>query len=109
MCACLRRVVYIWASNVLSSLGLRNQLRSNTHIKGSADSTVSLAESCDVKVLRAPQAGRASCLNHGALHASGSLLFFLHSDTVVTPVYGKVIRKAMMDPRILVRTRKRAR
>ncbi|MFN4258976.1 MAG: TIGR04283 family arsenosugar biosynthesis glycosyltransferase [Gemmataceae bacterium] len=45
---------------------------------GSSDATLSAAAEADV-VARAPR-GRAAQMNHGAAHASGDILLFLHAD-----------------------------
>lgn len=47
----------------------------------STDATATLAQRAGVRVLACPQKGRAAQLNHGARHAAGSILYFLHADT----------------------------
>jgi rSAM/selenodomain-associated transferase 2 len=47
---------------------------------GSTDATVEHARALADKLLSAP-AGRARQMNHGAAHADGNLLLFLHADT----------------------------
>lgn len=48
---------------------------------GSLDATVPLARQAGATVLRASRKGRAAQLNHGAQHARGELLYFLHADS----------------------------
>jgi rSAM/selenodomain-associated transferase 2 len=48
---------------------------------GSTDATVALARQAGATVLSAPHKGRAAQLNHGARHAWGELLYFLHADS----------------------------
>lgn len=48
---------------------------------GSSDNTLQLAEPFADKLLKS-QPGRAAQMNHGAQHAVGDLLLFLHIDTV---------------------------
>ncbi|MGI4736941.1 MAG: TIGR04283 family arsenosugar biosynthesis glycosyltransferase [Janthinobacterium lividum] len=48
---------------------------------GSTDATVPLARQAGATVLLAPRKGRAAQLNHGAQHARGGLLYFLHADS----------------------------
>jgi len=43
--------------------------------------------------------GRGPCLNHGAKHATGSFLIFLHADTrLATPCWDDAVVKALSDP-----------
>ncbi|CAM4110815.1 TIGR04283 family arsenosugar biosynthesis glycosyltransferase [Zobellia roscoffensis] len=48
---------------------------------GSADHTVSIAEKSGAKVIHSTK-GRAKQLNYGAKNAKGSILYFLHADTL---------------------------
>ncbi len=50
---------------------------------GSTDSTCELARAADL-VLHAPR-GRATQMNHGAAHATGDILLFLHGDCTLEP------------------------
>ncbi|GAB5522546.1 MAG: TIGR04283 family arsenosugar biosynthesis glycosyltransferase [Roseivirga sp.] len=50
---------------------------------GSEDGTIHIANSFNIRVLKSPQPGRAVQLHHGAEHASGDHLVFLHADTLV--------------------------
>ncbi|TPG72070.1 TIGR04283 family arsenosugar biosynthesis glycosyltransferase [Hymenobacter nivis] len=48
---------------------------------GSTDATAALARQAGATVLPGPRKGRAAQLNHGAQHARGALLYFLHADS----------------------------
>ncbi|MTI87260.1 MAG: glycosyltransferase [Balneolaceae bacterium] len=48
---------------------------------GSRDNTVSIARAQGVRLLKAPQQGRAAQMNYGARNARGGILYFLHADT----------------------------
>lgn len=48
---------------------------------GSTDSTIEIAKKNGASVIYAPK-GRAKQLNKGAEHAKGSILYFLHADTL---------------------------
>jgi rSAM/selenodomain-associated transferase 2 len=50
---------------------------------GSTDATCDLAREAD-RLLHAPR-GRAAQMNHGAAHATGDLLLFLHADCTLEP------------------------
>lgn len=47
----------------------------------STDATVALAQAAGALVLACPRKGRAAQLNHGARHAAGRILYFLHADS----------------------------
>lgn len=47
---------------------------------GSTDNTIALIQQSNVQILNSPP-GRAVQLNHGATHATGDILCFLHADT----------------------------
>ena len=49
---------------------------------GSTDATRQLAQQAGATVLRCPRKGRAAQMNHGAHHAQGTLLYFLHADSI---------------------------
>ena len=61
----------------------------------STDATAALAEAAGATVLRAPRPGRAAQMNHGAAHASGDILYFVHADVRVHPDYVVTIRQAV--------------
>jgi len=63
---------------------------------GSRDATVDTAFSCGVRVIQCRQ-GRAAQMNHGARHASGEILLFIHGDTVVPEGYDREIREPLRD------------
>ncbi|MCU0549361.1 MAG: TIGR04283 family arsenosugar biosynthesis glycosyltransferase [Leptolyngbya sp. Prado105] len=48
---------------------------------GSTDNTIEIAQSFKLKILHTDRPGRAIQLNHGATHATGDILCFLHADT----------------------------
>lgn len=49
---------------------------------GSTDETVSVCTKNGAKVYRSPKQGRASQMNYGASKAQGSILYFLHADSL---------------------------
>ncbi|MBT2558391.1 TIGR04283 family arsenosugar biosynthesis glycosyltransferase [Hymenobacter sp. ISL-91] len=49
---------------------------------GSTDGTAAEAAIHGARVLNCPRRGRAAQLNHGAAHATGQLLYFLHADSL---------------------------
>jgi len=49
---------------------------------GSKDSTVTIAKDAGAIALISPAKGRAAQMNHGASVAKGSILYFLHADTL---------------------------
>ncbi|OWP65150.1 hypothetical protein CDA63_02000 [Hymenobacter amundsenii] len=48
---------------------------------GSTDGTAAEAAARGARVVPCPRKGRAVQLNHGAAHATGQILYFLHADT----------------------------
>jgi rSAM/selenodomain-associated transferase 2 len=66
---------------------------------GSRDATASLARAKGVTVLTAPR-GRGPQMNLGAAAATGTILFFLHADTLVPLDYAQLIRQALQSPSI---------
>jgi rSAM/selenodomain-associated transferase 2 len=64
---------------------------------GSADRTRQLARQAGALVLESPP-GRAGQANAGAAAATGTLLLFLHGDTILPPGYGDLIRTALNRP-----------
>ncbi|GAA3966244.1 TIGR04283 family arsenosugar biosynthesis glycosyltransferase [Hymenobacter antarcticus] len=61
----------------------------------STDATAALARQAGVRVLHCPTKGRAAQLNHGARHAAGSILYFLHADTYPPAGFLHDIRRAV--------------
>ncbi|WP_435623551.1 TIGR04283 family arsenosugar biosynthesis glycosyltransferase [Flagellimonas sp.] len=61
---------------------------------GSTDKTVSIAISCGATVI-ASERGRAKQMNTGARHATGSILYFLHADTLPPKGFDKIILDAV--------------
>lgn len=63
---------------------------------GSADETVSIAESYEVRVLKSSR-GRGSQMHAGAKEATGEILWFLHADTIAPPSAIEEIINALKD------------
>ncbi|GAA4346157.1 TIGR04283 family arsenosugar biosynthesis glycosyltransferase [Hymenobacter saemangeumensis] len=61
----------------------------------SPDGTAEAARQAGATVLQAPRPGRAAQMNHGARHARGELLYFVHADVRVHPNYVADIRGAV--------------
>lgn len=57
---------------------------------GSGDRTLQIASEFDVILLQS-RTGRARQMNHGARHASGDILYFLHADTIPPKKFGAYI------------------
>ena len=66
---------------------------------GSADRTAHRAEHAGARVIKAPS-GRASQQNHGAAAARGSVLLFLHADTLLPEDYVAHVFETLMDRRV---------
>ena len=62
---------------------------------GSGDGSPDLARSLGAQVLRSPHAGRAAQMNLGAAAARGSVLVFLHADTILPPNWHHALRQAL--------------
>jgi rSAM/selenodomain-associated transferase 2 len=63
---------------------------------GSTDATVAIARA-HAEVLEAPERGRAAQMNVGAAAAEGSVLLFLHADTLLPDGYAEEIRVALQN------------
>ena len=63
----------------------------------STDGTAGLARQAGATVLLAPQAGRAFQMNHGAAHATGDVLYFVHADVSIHPDYVAAIGQAVVQ------------
>lgn len=63
---------------------------------GSTDDTLDIAKRFGARVLNAPS-GRSNCLNAGAEQARGSIVMFLHADTVLPRGYAGDVRQCMKD------------
>jgi rSAM/selenodomain-associated transferase 2/rSAM/selenodomain-associated transferase 1 len=68
---------------------------------GSTDGTREIATASGALVIEAPS-GRGSQLNAGAARARGSVLLFLHADTILPPNYLDAVYRAMADQRVVV-------
>jgi len=64
---------------------------------GSRDETVSVAERWGAKIVSCGP-GRGIQLNAGAAEAVGSILLFLHADTLLPENHGTLVRSALEDP-----------
>ena len=64
---------------------------------GSDDDTVRLARGMGARVLQGPR-GRGVQMNHGAAHARGEVLLFLHADTRLPAEAHAAITAACADP-----------
>ncbi len=62
---------------------------------GSPDGTAEAARRAGATVLRSPKPGRAAQMNHGAAHATGDVLYFVHADVGIHPDYVATIRAAV--------------
>ena len=63
----------------------------------SPDGTAEAARQAGATVLPAPQPGRAAQMNHGAAHATGELLYFVHADVSLHPDFVATITQAAAD------------
>jgi len=61
----------------------------------SPDGTADAARRAGATVLPAPRPGRAAQMNHGARHATGDLLYFVHADVGIHPDYVATLRAAV--------------
>ncbi|WP_210518599.1 TIGR04283 family arsenosugar biosynthesis glycosyltransferase [Hymenobacter terricola] len=61
----------------------------------SPDGTADAARRAGATVLLAPRPGRAAQMNHGAAHATGDILYFVHADVGIHPGYVATIRAAV--------------
>ncbi|GAB3868466.1 TIGR04283 family arsenosugar biosynthesis glycosyltransferase [Hymenobacter segetis] len=59
------------------------------------DATAALARQAGARVVACPRKGRAAQLNHGARHATGSILYFLHADSLPPVGFLNDIRRAV--------------
>ena len=62
---------------------------------GSPDGTAETARQAGATVLPAPKPGRAAQMNHGARHATGDILYFVHADVGIHPDFVATIRRAV--------------
>ena len=67
---------------------------------GSTDNTVLLAQQVGATVIYSSQPGRSLQMNLGAEQASGSILCFLHGDTLVPDDLVAVIADTLADPTV---------
>lgn len=64
---------------------------------GSTDDTVAIAEEMGATVISCTNCGRAPQMNKGAAAAIGSILYFVHSDTMPPATYLKDIQTAINE------------
>ena len=64
---------------------------------GSTDDTLDIARRYTSKCYQGPR-GRARQMNHGARHAGGDILLFLHADTLLPPGGLDAVRRALQQP-----------
>jgi rSAM/selenodomain-associated transferase 2 len=67
---------------------------------GSTDRTVEVAQGAGARIVRAAQRQRAHQLNLGARAAAGTILLFLHADTLLPPAGLREIVRALSCPSI---------
>jgi rSAM/selenodomain-associated transferase 2 len=91
-------------AHILPSLKALHQLPGDKEILlvdgGSTDATLELARSQHVTVLDAPR-GRGQQMHAGAVAASGSVLWFVHADTVPPPTALREIETALEDESVV--------
>lgn len=61
----------------------------------SPDGTADVARQAGATVLLAPKPGRAAQMNHGAQHARGQVLYFVHADVGIHPEFVATIGAAV--------------
>jgi rSAM/selenodomain-associated transferase 2 len=67
---------------------------------GSQDNTVEIAKTLGVKIIET-QPGRATQMNAGAEVATGEILLFLHSDTLLPPNFGQWVLQSLSQPQTI--------
>lgn len=63
----------------------------------STDSTIASLQDLPIQLVSSPIRGRAAQMNYGAGKAKGSILFFLHADTLPPKYFDKIIIQAISD------------
>jgi len=64
---------------------------------GSSDDTIARAKEVGVKVLSAPEKGRAVQMNYAVSQAMGEIIYFVHADTKPPKNYGEYIESALQN------------
>lgn len=84
-------VTYLWqnANNSVKEIILADG--------GSTDGTAAIAEKAGALVIISPQKGRAAQMNHGASFATGSILYFIHADSLPPQQYSTDILTAIKN------------
>jgi|JI71714B2RNA_FD_contig_71_1692232_length_963_multi_16_in_0_out_0_1 rSAM/selenodomain-associated transferase 2 len=67
---------------------------------GSQDNTPEIAKTLGVKIIKT-EPGRATQMNAGALFATGEILLFLHSDTILPPNFGQWVLQSLSQPQTI--------
>ena len=67
---------------------------------GSEDNTPEIAKTLGIKIIQT-QPGRATQMNAGALLATGEILLFLHSDTLLPPNFGQWVLQSLSQPQTI--------
>lgn len=62
---------------------------------GSADQTCAIAQQAGAKLINSSVRSRSAQMNLGARVAKGTILFFVHADTIVPPAYPELILQAL--------------
>lgn len=81
----------------LTSLGQGFHVEILVSDGGSRDRTPEIARSCGAEVLKSPP-GRARQMNCAAARASGSILFFLHGDSLAPENWDRDLRQILKQP-----------
>jgi rSAM/selenodomain-associated transferase 2 len=91
-------------AHIIATLNALQQLSGDKEVLvvdgGSTDATVPLARSRGVTVLEAPK-GRGPQMHAGALAAAGSVLWFVHADTIPPPGALREINRALEDESVV--------
>ncbi|MGI9073188.1 MAG: TIGR04283 family arsenosugar biosynthesis glycosyltransferase [Bryobacteraceae bacterium] len=91
-------------AHILATLTALQQLLGDKEVLvvdgGSTDATVPLARSQGVILLEAPK-GRGPQMQAGALEAAGSVLWFVHADTIPPPTALTEIGRALEDEQVV--------
>lgn len=92
------------ASNLPGLLHASEQVKELIVVDGgSKDDTVTVAQALGFKVLQESGAGgRGAQLNRGAANASGSILLFLHADTLLPTGFHEAVDRCLENPKTIL-------